>query len=56
MLGATEAATVPAWASELSAAMQDEAVEFPGIEFVLGVGPFGEMLEARIGGRCLPIR
>jgi hypothetical protein len=36
--------------------MQDEAIEFPGIEFVLGVGPFGEMLEARIGGRCLGIR
>jgi hypothetical protein len=55
-LTASEAARVEAWAGELSAAMQDEAIEFPGIEFVLGVGPFGEMLEARIGGRCLGIR
>lgn len=55
-LTASEAARVEAWAGELSAAMQDEAIEFPGIEFVLGVGPFGEMLEAGIGGRCLSIR
>jgi hypothetical protein len=55
-LTAAEAARVQAWAGGISAAMQDAAIEFPGIEFVLGVGPFGEMLEARIGGQCLPIR
>jgi hypothetical protein len=55
-LTAEEAKRVKEWAGPLSKAMQDEAVEFPGIEFVFGVGPFGEMLDARIGGLVLSLR
>jgi hypothetical protein len=30
--------------------MQDAAIEFSDIDFVLRVGAFGEMLAARVGG------
>lgn len=55
-LTADEAARVQAWAGEWSAALQDQAIEFPGVDFVLGIGPFGETLEARIGNVCLSLR
>jgi hypothetical protein len=51
-----EARLVQEWAGPIAAAMQDKAIEFPGIEFVLGVGSFGETLEARIGSMYLSLR
>lgn len=55
-LSVIEAQRVEEWAARLSAAMLAEDVEFSGIEFVLGVGPFGETLDARISGAVLPLR
>lgn len=51
-----EARQVSDWAADLVAAMQDQAIEFPGVEFILGVSPHGETLDARIGNRILSLR
>lgn len=55
-LTAGETARVQAWAGELFAAHAAEDIEFPGIEFILGIGPFGETLEARLDNTRLPLR
>lgn len=55
-LSENEARQVRVWASPMVAGHLDEVVEFPGVEFVLWLGPFGETLEARIGRATLQLR
>lgn len=55
-LSEDEARQVKAWAGPMVTAHISEAVEFPGVEFVLWIGPFGEKLEARVGGETLLLR
>lgn len=51
-----EAARVHAWAGKIMIDHHHEAIEFPGVDFILSIGPFGEMLEARIDNDRLPLR
>jgi hypothetical protein len=51
-----EAARVHAWAGKIMADHHHEAIEFPGVDFVLSIGPFGETLEARIDNDRLSLR
>ena len=55
-LTADEAARVHAWAGKIMADHHRAAIEFPGVDFILSIGPFGEMLEARIDNDCLSLR
>lgn len=55
-LTADEAARVHAWAGKIMADHHHEAIEFPGVDFILSIGPLGEMLEARIDNDRLSLR
>lgn len=55
-LNANDVAGVQTGAGELSSPLEEEAIEFPGVDFILSIGPFGEMLEARIDNDRLSLR
>lgn len=55
-LSEDEARQVKAWAGPMVTAHVNEAIEFPGVEFVLWIGPLGEKLEARVGSETLLLR
>jgi len=55
-LSEDEARRVKAWAGPMVTGHINEDVEFPGIEFVLWIGPFGEQLEARVDRETLQLR